>query len=170
MIIKLLGDNDRHPSRGCDSRPEDQLDVRGSAEAQGAQRPHSCRQVEQRTRQGTQVQPGQGWLQKVCVQCSFKLSLLHLTTSQGQLAEEEQPEAAQEALVDELSRSARWPASHICLSADHANVGLKNKESNFNLSLSQCYGIIQLGIHLLGIGFLRKECSSRMREARILAT
>ena len=100
LIIKLQGDNDRHPSRGCDSRPEDQLDVRGSAEAQGAPRPHSCRQVEQRTRQGTQVQPGQGWLQKVCVQCSFKLLLLHLTTSQGQLAEEEQPEAAQEALVD----------------------------------------------------------------------
>merc|ERR1712072_1069446 len=44
-------------------------------------------------KQGTQVQPGQGWLQK------------------GQLAEDEQPEAAQEALVDELSRS--WPASHV---------------------------------------------------------
>ena len=146
MIIKLLGDNDRHPSRGCDSRPKDQLDVRGSAEAQGAPRPHSCRQVEQRSRQGTQVQPGQGWLQKVCVQCPFKFSLLlHLTTSQGQLAEEEQPEAAQEALVDaQQGSSTRWLDSHVCLSADHANVGLKNKESNSNLSLSQCCGIRKL--------------------------
>merc|ERR1712062_472299 len=99
------------PSRGRDSRPEDQLDVCGSAEAQGAQRPHSCRQVEQRTRQGTQVQPGQGWLQK------------------GQLAEEEQPEATQEALVDAQGSSTRWLVSHVRLSADHANVGLKNKES-----------------------------------------
>merc|ERR1712008_453882 len=74
----LRGDHDRHPPRRDHPRPQDQLDVRLCAEAQGASWTDCLRQEFARPGQGTQVRPDQGWKQA------------------RQLAEEEQPEAEEE--------------------------------------------------------------------------
>merc|ERR1739842_87282 len=76
----LRGDHDRHPPRRDHPRPQDQLDVRCGAEAQGAARTDCRWQELSRPWKGTQVQPDQGRKQA------------------RQLAEEEQPEAEEEAI------------------------------------------------------------------------
>merc|ERR1712210_445827 len=76
----LRGYHDRHPPRCDHPRPQDQLDVRRGAEAQGAAWTDCRRQELSRPWKGTQVQPDQGWKQA------------------RQLAEEEQPEAEEEAI------------------------------------------------------------------------
>ena len=80
FIQVLRGDHDRHPPRRDHPRPQDQLDVRRGAEAQGAAWTDCRRQELSRPWQGTQVQPDQGRKQA------------------RQLAEEEQPEAEEEAI------------------------------------------------------------------------
>merc|ERR1712172_287659 len=76
----LRGDHDRHPPRGDHQGPQDQLDVLRCAEAQGTSWTYCSRQELSRSWQGSQVQPDQGRKQ-AC-----------------QLAEEEQPQAQEEAV------------------------------------------------------------------------
>merc|ERR1712203_1150107 len=76
----LRGDHDRHPPRSDHPRPQDQMDVRRRAEAQGTSWTDCRRQEFSRSWQGSQVQPDQGRQQA------------------RQLAEEEQSQAEKEAM------------------------------------------------------------------------
>merc|ERR1712083_485719 len=83
----LRGDHDRHPPRGDHPRPQDQLDVRCSAEAQGTSWTDCRRQELSWSWQGSQVQPDQGRQQA------------------RQLAEEKQSQTEEEAIGCESCRA-----------------------------------------------------------------
>merc|ERR1712083_96429 len=102
----LRSDHDRYPPCGDHPRPQDQLDVRCCAEAQGTSRTDCCRQELSRSWQGSQVQPDQGRQQA------------------RQLAEEKQSQAEEEAIGCE-SCQAPSCAQHFSLAQNICAWGRK---------------------------------------------
>merc|ERR1711973_438187 len=85
----LRGDHDRSPPQGYHPGPQDQLDVRRRPEAQGTPWSYGCRKILQRTWEGSQVHPDQGWVPSRL------------------LAEAQQLEAPQETLTEQGGRGGR---------------------------------------------------------------